>query len=73
LKRHIDYIVSIILILLVPITGSLGYIQSELELRKFIPHKYFAYTTLLFAFIHILFKWKRVLNYLRTVLRGRVA
>lgn len=67
MKRHIDYIVSIVLMFLVPVTGSLGYIQSELELRKFFPHKYFAYATLLFAFIHLLFKWKRVMNYLKSL------
>lgn len=34
MKRHIDRIVSIFF---VAVTGSLGYIQSELELRKFVP------------------------------------
>lgn len=65
MKRHIDLIISILLFFSLAITGGTGYIQSELELRKFIPHKYFAYLTLMLAFLHITFKYKRILNYLR--------
>lgn len=65
MKRHIDFIISILLIFSLAITGSTGYIQSELELRKFVPHKYFAYTTLILGFFHLLFKYERILHYLK--------
>ncbi|MDP3048005.1 MAG: hypothetical protein Q8N12_01065 [Thermodesulfovibrionales bacterium] len=66
MKQHIDYMVSFILILLLIITGITGYIQSELELRKFVLHRYFAYSTLIFGFIHLIFKWRRLLSYFRS-------
>lgn len=64
MKRHIDYIVSIVLIFLIGFTAITGYIQSELELRKFFPHKYFAYATLIFVLLHLIFKWKKLINYI---------
>ncbi|OHB98326.1 MAG: hypothetical protein A2W74_02255 [Planctomycetes bacterium RIFCSPLOWO2_12_38_17] len=65
MKRHIDNWASIVLILSIIITGTTGYLQSELELRRFVPHKYFAYTTLALAFTHLLFKWKKIVNYFK--------
>ena len=59
-RKDIDYILSILLILSIVITGSLGYIQSELELRKFFPHRYAAYTTLCLAAIHIYLNFGKV-------------
>lgn len=65
MKRHADFIVSILLIFSLAITGSTGYIQSELELRKFVPHKYFAYSTLILGFFHLLFKYKKIIHYFK--------
>jgi DMSO/TMAO reductase YedYZ heme-binding membrane subunit len=65
MKRHLDSMISILLIFSIAITGSTGYIQSELELRKFVPHKYFAYSTLILGFLHLTFKYKKLLNYLK--------
>jgi len=67
MKQHMDYMVSLCLIMLVSITGITGYIQSELELRKFIPHIYFAYGTLILAFMHLIFKYRRLLLYLKGI------
>jgi hypothetical protein len=47
------------------ITGLLGYIQSQLELRKFVPHRYFAYITLCLAAVHIYFNAAKIWRFLR--------
>ncbi len=52
-RHHFDYAVSILLLISLCVTGLLGYVQSELELRRFIPHRYAAYTTLWLAAIHV--------------------
>ena len=52
-RHHLDYAVSILLLISLCVTGLLGYVQSELELRRFIPHRYAAYTTLWLAAIHV--------------------
>jgi hypothetical protein len=47
MKRvDINYIVSLLLLFSMVITGITSYIQSQLDLRKFVPHIYFAYITL---------------------------
>jgi hypothetical protein len=63
-REDIKHIVSILLFFSICITGVLGYIQSELELRKFIPHRYFAYTTLSLAAVHVTINAGRVWRYL---------
>ena len=52
-RADFEIIVSIMLILAVCVTGVLGYLQSELELRRFVPHRYAAYSTLCLAAIHV--------------------
>ena len=52
-RHHLDYAVSILLLISLCVTGLLGYVQSELELRRFIPHRYAAYTTLWLAAVHV--------------------
>ncbi len=52
-RAHLDYAVSILLLISLCVTGLLGYLQSELELRRFVPHRYAAYTTLCLAAIHV--------------------
>jgi hypothetical protein len=70
-RKDLHYLISILLICSVSVTGVLGYIQSELELRKFVPHRYFAYTTLSLAFVHVLLNGGKIVKYLRTKLRAR--
>lgn len=48
----VNYVISIVLLCALVLTGMTGYIQSQLELRKFVPHMYFAYTTLALAAVH---------------------
>lgn len=62
-KRDINYLVSILLLISLILTGITGYIQSKLDLRKFIPHRYFAYITLLLAIVHIVFNIKKIYHY----------
>ena len=64
-RRDLNYIVSILLLLSVVVTGILGYIQSELELRRFVPHRYAAYTTLCLAGVHLYLNFGRLWRYLR--------
>ena len=52
-RAHLDYAVSILLLISLCVTGLLGYVQSELELRRFVPHRYAAYATLCLAAIHV--------------------
>ena len=52
-REDINYVVSLLLLFSVIITGTTGYIQSQLELRRFIPHRYFAYATLSLAAVHV--------------------
>ncbi len=52
-RAHFDAAVSILLLISLCVTGLLGYVQSELELRRFVPHRYAAYTTLCLAAIHV--------------------
>ncbi len=64
--KRIDFevIVSLLLMVSLCITGALGYFQSELELRRFVPHRYAAYTTLCLAAIHVALNAKRLLQYM---------
>ncbi len=52
-KVGVNYLISLLLIIFLCVTGMLGYIQAQLELRKFMPHRYFAYTTLCLAAVHV--------------------
>ncbi len=72
MKRvDINYVLSILLLLSISVTGILGYIQSQLELRKFIPHRYFAYATLCLAAVHIYFNGGKLWRYLRQKMKGK--
>jgi hypothetical protein len=62
-REDIKYIVSILLCFSICLTGVLGYIQSELELRKFTPHRYFAYATLSLAAVHVTLNGGRIWRY----------
>ena len=62
-REDIKYIVSILLFFSICLTGVLGYIQSELELRKFTPHRYFAYATLSLAAVHVTLNAGRIWRY----------
>lgn len=70
-RKDLHYLISILLFCSVSVTGVLGYIQSELELRKFVPHRYFAYTTLSLALVHVLLNGGKIVKYLHTKLTGR--
>ena len=52
-RMDFEFIVSALLIVSLCVTGVLGYIQSELELRSFVPHRYAVYTTLSLAALHV--------------------
>jgi hypothetical protein len=70
-RSDVSYIVSILLLISLTVTAALGYIQSQLELRKFVPHRYFAYTTLSLAVVHLYFNFGKIVKYLRHVGRKR--
>lgn len=63
-RQHFNYIVSFLLLLALCITGATGYIQAQLELRRFIPHRYFAYVTLGLAAVHVYFNAGKLWRYL---------
>jgi len=64
-RQDINFAVSILLLLAVCITGVTGYIQSQLELRRFIPHRYFAYIALALAAIHVSLNADKLWLYIR--------
>ncbi len=64
MKRiHLEYAVSVLLLISLCVTGVLGYVQSELELRRFVPHRYAAYTTLCLAAIHVAMNASKLWRY----------
>jgi hypothetical protein len=64
-RTDFNYAVSIILLLAVSTTGITGFIQSQLDLHKFIPHTYTCYFTLFMTAVHISLKWSSVWRYLK--------
>lgn len=64
-RKGINYLISVLLLLSICITGITGYIQSQLELRKFVPHRYFAYITLSLSVVHIYFNAGKLWRYIR--------
>jgi len=68
-REDINYTISILLIFSISITGIVGYVQSRLELRRFVPHRYFAYATLILAALHVFLNWSKVWCYLRRKLK----
>ena len=70
-RADISYVISILLLLSISVTGILGYIQSQLDLRKFVPHRYFAYTTLCLAAVHIYLNGGRLWRYIRQKIKKK--
>ncbi len=68
-RETLRYVVSLMLLVSICTTGLLGYIQSELELRRFVPHRYFAYTTLCLAAVHLYFHWGKRCRFVHRVRR----
>jgi len=64
-RDDINYLVSILLLLSVCVTGVTGYIQSQLDLRKFVPHRYFAYVALGLAGVHVYLNADKIWRYIR--------
>lgn len=64
-RQDINYVISLLLLFSIIITGLTGYIQSQLELRKFVPHRYFAYTTLGLTVVHVYLNIGKVWRYLK--------
>ena len=70
-RDDINYLVSILLLLSVCVTGVTGYIQSQLDLRKFVPHRYFAYVTLGLAAVHVYLNAGKVWRYIHRKLKRK--
>jgi len=70
-RKDVNYILAITLTVSIIVTGILGYIQSELELRRFFPHRYAAYTTLFLASAHLCLNFGKLWRYIRGPRGGR--
>ena len=68
-REDIKHIIGLLLLFSICTTGVLGYIQSELELRKFVPHRYFAYTTLTLAAVHVALNGRSTWSYLLRIIK----
>lgn len=64
-RQNINYAVSFLLLVSVTITAITGYIQAQLGLRRFVPHRYFAYVTLGLTAIHVYFNAGKLWRYIR--------
>ena len=64
-REDINYAISILMLVSVGVTGITGYIQSQLDLRKFVPHRYFAYVTLGFVAVHVCLNAGKLWRYIR--------
>ena len=64
-SEDFNYVISILLLLAIMITGILGYLQSQFDLRKFVPHRYFAYITLSLAALHVYLNGGKIWRYFR--------
>ncbi|MFH0812332.1 MAG: hypothetical protein V2A69_05775 [Pseudomonadota bacterium] len=62
-REDVNYAISLLLLVAIVITGILGYIQAQFDLRKFIPHRYFAYLTLCFTVLHVYFNGGKLWRY----------
>ena len=67
-RTYLDYAVSILLLISLCVTAVLGYLQSELELRRFVPHRYAAYATLCLAAIHVSLNGSRLWRHIRRLI-----
>lgn len=65
-KIDFNYLISFILIISVLLTGLTGFIAAELEIHRFVPHKYFAYTTLVLVIFHLYFNLPKLFKYLKS-------
>jgi len=68
-KSDLTVIVSLFLVLTLISTGISGFIQVKLDLHRLVIHKYSAYSTLALAFIHVVLHFKRLIQYIKGVLR----
>lgn len=64
-REDMKYAISLLLLLSISTTGLLGYIQAQLELRRFVPHRYAAYVTLGLSGVHVYLNAGRVGRYIR--------
>ena len=70
-RQDLNYIISGLLLISIALAGITGYIQSQLDLRKFVPHRYFAYTTLALAAIHVYLHAPQMWHYLQRKLKPK--
>lgn len=69
-REDFHYLVSILLMFSIIAAAALGYLQSQLELRRFVPHRYFAYATLAITAIHVYLNWKKVWRFVQKKIKG---
>jgi hypothetical protein len=68
-REDVNYIVSLLLLAAIILTGLTGYVQAQLELRRFVPHRYFAYLTLCLTGVHVYLNAGKIWRYLRRKFR----
>ena len=62
-RQDFNYIISFLLLVAIIITGLTGYVQAQLELRGFVPHRWFAYVTLFLSALHVILNFKKLWYY----------
>ena len=64
-REDFHYAVSALLLGAILLAGLLGYLQSQYDLRKFVPHRYFAYATLGLTALHVYLNGGKMWRYFR--------
>jgi len=70
-REDLNYVTSFLLLLAICMTGITGYIQSQLDLRRFVPHRYFAYITLGLAAVHLWLNAGKLWRYIRRKIKKK--
>jgi hypothetical protein len=70
-RTDLNYLVSLVLLVSICVTALLGTLQAQLELRRFVPHRYAAYITLAIVLVHVLLNGQQLWRYLRSKLGKR--
>jgi len=67
---NISFFLCIILLVCVAVTGLAGYIQTKLDLHRFVLHKYFAYCTLCITVLHVAANWRKIRKQLQQFMKN---
>ncbi|MCP4717524.1 MAG: hypothetical protein GY868_20575 [Deltaproteobacteria bacterium] len=69
-RSDMRVVISLLLLLVAALTGLTGYLQVRLDLHRFVPHKYLAYSTLLLIALHVGLNAGKMIGVVKKFRRG---